>query len=183
MENKTDLPKRKATRLKGFDYSSVGAYFVTVCTEKRKKILSDISVGDGVLDVPNNTLTKYGEIADRYLNEMNDFYDFITIDKYVIMPNHIHLILSITAQDSYSNSGTSGTPAPTSLPDMTNKYNTIIPNFISTFKRFCNKKYGENIWQRSFHDHIIRNENDYRKIWEYIDTNVVKWESDCFYTD
>ena len=183
MENKTYLPKRKATRLKGFDYSSVGAYFITVCTEKRKKILSDISVGDGVLDVPNNTLTKYGEIADRYLNEMNDFYDFITIDKYVIMPNHIHLILSIITQDASSNSGTSGTPSPTFQPDIIHKHTTIIPQFISTFKRFCNKKYGKNIWQRSFHDHIIRDENDYRKIWEYIDTNVVKWKSDCFYTD
>ncbi len=55
--------------------------------------------------------------------------------------------------------------------------------FVSTFKRFCNKEYGENIWQRFSNDHVIRGENDYQKIWEYIDTNASRWEKDCLYTD
>ncbi len=68
--------------------------------------------------------------------------------------------------------GSSGTPTPT---------NNVISKFVSTFKRFCNKEYGENIWQKSFHDHIIRGDEDYNKIWGYIDTNELKWEEDCFY--
>ncbi len=170
-EEKTDLPKRKPTRLKGFDYSTPGAYFITICVKDRKRLLSDIPVGDGVLDVPKNNLKRYGKIAEDYLNRMNDFYKFVSIDKYVIMPNHIHLLLSIKYVEEYNLNGTSGTPSPT------------VSEFVSTFKRFCNHNYGKNIWQRSFHDHIIRNEKDYQKIWEYIDTNVATWRNDCFYSD
>ena len=162
-----NLPKRKSTRLKGYDYSANGAYFITICTHNRKCILSEI-VGDGVLDVPQNVLTKCGEISDKYINQLNEFYDYISVEKYIIMPNHIHFILSVDNE----NDGTSRTPSPTS---------SVVSSFISTFKRFCNKEYGENIWQRSFHDHIIRSETDYKEIWEYIDTNVMKWENDCFY--
>ncbi len=164
-----DLPKRKPTRLKDYDYSTPGAYFITICVKDRKQILSKIIVGDGVLDVPKNILTKYGIIADKYINQLNDFYDYIFVDKYVIMPNHIHLLLSIKDFEN----GTSRTPSPTS---------SIVSKFISTFKRFCNKEYGENIWQRLSNDHIIRGEKDYQKIWEYIDSNVIRWEKDCFYT-
>ncbi len=162
-----DLPKRKPTRLKRYDYSTPGAYFITICTKDRKQLLSKI-VGTGVPDGPKNILTKHGEITDKYLRQMNEFYNNISVEKYVIMPNHIHLILSLSIPET----GTSQTPSPT---------NSVVSKFISTFKRFCNKEFGENIWQRSFHDHIIRGEKDYQKIWEYIDTNVFKWEKDCFY--
>ena len=165
-----DLPKRKPTRLKGYDYSTPGAYFITICTKDRKELLSNIIVGDGVPYVPKNILTQYGKIADKYINQMSEFYDNIFVDKYVIMPNHIHLILLI--KDSVS--GTSRTPSPT---------NSVTAKFVSSFKRFCNKEYGENIWQRLSNDHIIRGEKDYQKIWEYIDTNVIRWEKDCFYDD
>ncbi len=162
------LPKRKPTRLKEYDYSSPGAYFVTICTKGRKCLLSKINVGDSVLDVPQNQLTKYGKISEKHICQMDKFYDHISVDKYVIMPNHIHLLLSIKDSEI----GTSRTPSPT---------NSVLSKFVSTFKRFCNKEYKENIWQRSFHDHITRDEKDYQKIWEYIDTNIVCWEKDCFY--
>ena len=70
--------------------------------------------------------------------------------------------------------GTSGTPSPT---------NAVIPQLVSTFKRMINRKCGADIFQRSFHDHIIRNEEDYLRIWNYIDTNPVTWEKDCFFTE
>ncbi|MBQ3574018.1 MAG: hypothetical protein IJA16_05420, partial [Clostridia bacterium] len=84
-----ELPKRKPTRLKGYDYSQNGAYFITICTHNRKQILSKIIVGTGVLDGPQNMLTYYGEIANKHLINIINFYDNIKIDKYVIMPNHI----------------------------------------------------------------------------------------------
>ncbi len=167
-----DLPKRKPTRLKGYDYSATGAYFVTICTHNRKGLLSEIIVGTGVLDGPKNILTDYGEIANKHLINMSNFYDTVKIDKYVIMPNHIHMIITILETDQYN--GPSGTPVPTNL---------LIAKFVSTFKRFCNKEYGENIWQARSNDHIIRGEKDYQKIWEYIDTNVIRWEEDCFCND
>ncbi|MBR3588759.1 MAG: transposase [Clostridia bacterium] len=161
---------RKATRLSKYNYSEKGAYFITICTQNRKPVLSKISiVGDGVLDVPENKLTFIGEIADKNLKSLSRFYKDISVDKYVIMPNHIHMLIQIKSD---SVSGSSRTPTPTNMK---------IPHFISTFKRLCNKEYGKNIWQRSFHDHIIRNQKDYDRIWTYIEINPYKWEQDCFY--
>ena len=90
------------------------------------------------------------------------------MEKYVIMPNHIHMILAIE-----SSGGPSRAPAPT---------NAMIPRTVASLKRFCNREIGENIFQRSYHDHVIRDEADYRRIWHYIDTNPAKWEADCFFT-
>ena len=87
-----DLPKRKPIRLKGYDYSQNGAYFITMCTNKRECILSNI-VGDDAYIVPKNCLSNYGLICDKYINNINIKYENVTVDKYVIMPNHIHLII------------------------------------------------------------------------------------------
>ena len=151
------LPQRKNNRLGKYDYSQNGAYFITRCVKDRKEILSEI-VGAGVLDCPKIRLLYHGEIADKYIKQMGGFYDNISIDKYVIMPDHIHLILTVK-------NGRSGTPAPTG------DKNSSVTEFVGTFKRFCNKEYGENIWQRSYYDHIIRSQNDYNEIWEYIENN------------
>ena len=163
------MPNRKTIRLKNFDYSSPGAYFITICTKDRKEILSHI-VGTGVPDGPRNILTEYGKIAEKYILEMNAFYEHISIDNYVIMPNHIHLLIRI-----HCTVATDGPPR-TSVPT-----NSVISQFVSTFKRFCNKEYGENIWQTRSNDHIIRNQHDYKNIYEYIETNVIRWDKDCFY--
>ena len=105
---------------------------------------------------------------------MNEFYKHISIDKYVIMPNHIHIIIVISEAERIN-------------PFTTIKYD--IPNIIGKFKAGVTRIVGnafmhsvrEKIFQASFHDHIIRGEKDYQKIWEYIDTNVIRWEQDCFY--
>ena len=171
-----DLPKRKQNRLKEYDYSTAGAYFVTICTHERRNILCEIApseintVGAGVLDRPQVKLSYYGVVAEKHIRQMDLFYDDLSVDAFAIMPNHIHLLLRI------SDNGRSGTPAPT-------KGNSAVARFVSTFKRFCNKEYGENIWQRSYHDHIIRDEQDYREIWEYIEDNPRKWAQDRYYTE
>ncbi len=166
-----NLPKRKPTRLQNYDYSTNGFYFITICTYNKQKILCDI-VGDGVYDIPRINLSQCGKIADKYIQKMNSQYENVCVDKYVIMPNHIHLIIKISKNNVLC--GTSQAPSPT---------NAIIPKFISLYKRYCNRDYGHNLWQRSFHDHIIRDQNDYQKIWKYIDTNPVKWQEDCFYAE
>ncbi len=160
-----DLPKRKPIRLKNFDYSSCCAYFITICVQDKECILSRI-VGDGALDVPKNILTDYGKIVEKNIISGNRIPD-INVDNYVVMPNHIHMILRI------ENNGTSRAPTPT---------NQMIPHFISTFKRFCHAQIGFKIFQRSYHDHIIRNDKEYFKIWHYIENNPLKWNEDCFFT-
>ena len=162
--------ERKATRLPEYDYSSAGAYFVTICTKNRRWLLSKI-VGAGVLDSPKVVLTKYGNVAEKQIQVMDELYENLSVDKYVIMPNHIHLLIRILCVADER--GSSGTPTPT--------YNSHISRFVSTFKRYCNKQYTEQIWQRGFYDHVVRNDEDYDAIWQYIDENPIKWELDKFY--
>ena len=102
------LPKRKTNRLKGFDYSAEGAYFLTVCVENRKNLLCRI-VGGGAFDAPQVRLTEAGEIVCRYILSGNQIPG-VTIDKYVIMPNHVHMILLV---DERVAGGTSRAPSPT----------------------------------------------------------------------
>ena len=142
-----DLPKRKPTRLRDYDYSQNGYYFVTICSHNKQCIFSHV-VGGGAFDAPKIHLSEIGKVCQNYIQSSNNIAE-ITVDKFVIMPNHIHLILIVS-----NASGTSKAPSPT---------NNIISHTISTFKRFVNKEVGYNVFQRSFHDHIIRDERDYLK--------------------
>ena len=158
-----DLPKRKRMRMAGYDYSTPARYFVTICTHNKEKILSDIHVGDDALIVPIAELTDCGKICDKYINSINDKYENITVEKYVIMPNHIHMIIYI--------GGTMKASSPT----------IGLESIVRSFKRMVTKETGHSIMQRSYHDHIIRNETDYKNIWNYIESNPEKWADDCYY--
>ena len=158
-------PIRKPTRLKEWDYSQNGAYFLTICTKNKEKTLCDI-VGGGALDAPQQVLSDCGKTAEKYIISTNNI-PRVTVDKYVIMPNHIHMIVFLEGPN-----GPSRAPAPT---------NALIPHVVSTLKRFVNREIGAPVFQRSFHDHIIRSEKDYQRIWNYIDTNPAKWGDDCFF--
>ncbi len=202
-----EILRRKMPRLKNFDYNATGAYFITICTKNRAELLSKI-VGVGVPDDPNCVeLSPYGKIADKYIKQLNDFYEDISVDRYVIMPNHIHILLSLrngssgtptpTAQGYVCGEddvflGSSRTPTPTNheviLVDKTlmcksnTKANSRVSKFVSTFKRFCNKEYGQNIWQRFSFDHVIRNREDYDEHVKYIYENPKNWYYDELYT-
>ena len=190
MEN--EFPKRKPIRLPEFDYSQPGAYFITICTQNRRCILSRI-VGTGVLDCPQIELTKYGEIADKYIRQLSDFYDHLTVESYVIMPNHIHILLFVKENRVETENGQSRTPnngqsediatASHSVPTNIERANGVFSQFISTFKRFCNKDYGENIWQARANDHIIRSREDYEEHLRYIYENPMRWYYDELYTE
>ena len=164
-----DFQKRKPNRLKNYNYNLDGSYFTTICSHNKEHLFGEI-VGDGLSvpnDIPKILLSKKGEIVKSVLWEMSLKYPNSKIDKYCIMPNHIHLIL--TLQNGTEN------PSPT--------ISRIIAWYeFETTKQINNINDEKNkIWQRSFYDHIIRNEKDYSEIWNYIDTNEVKWQSDCFY--
>ena len=167
-----DLPRnRKTTRLKGADYNRIGAVFLTICVKERRCALSRI-VGTGVPDGPRIELTEYGKIADKYIRQLSNFYDNLSVESYVIMPNHIHVLLRL----NNGMRGPSGTPVPT-------PQNTIVARFISTFKRFCNKEYGMNLWQYRSYDHIIRSREDYEEHLRYIRDNPARWCYDELYLE
>lgn len=155
------LPERKNMRLGEFDYSSNGYYFITICTADKQKILCDI-VG-ACITRPKIELSKLGKIVQISINNISKKYNGLFVDKYVIMPNHIHLIVAIKSGRAMH--------APT------------VSNVIGQMKSFVTKQVGFPIWQKSFYDHIIKDENDYLRIWEYIDTNPEKWSEDKYFVE
>ena len=169
-----ECPKRKPTRLKGYDYSTPGAYFITICTHNRKYLFSNI-VG-AIHELPENKLTQYGELVEQIIEILPDRFN-VFIPKYVIMPNHVHLIIEICSDNEER-----------AIRESPLQYHrSVIDKMVGFLKMNVSKKIhntdNEKIWQRSYHDHIIRCEKDYQKIWEYIDTNVIRWKKDCFYND
>lgn len=164
-----ELPTRKPNRIGDYDYSQNGAYFITVCTQARNKILSKIFVGTPVPGCPQEPYTEllwHGKIAEKYIRQMNAFYDHLSVDKYVIMPDHIHLLITVYDPDGHPGRG---------VRTKNSIRTSVIARFVSTFKRFCNKEYGGNIWQGRYYDHVIRNQQDYDEIWQYIENNPRKW--------
>ena len=162
-----DLPKRKQIRLPDHDYSSHGAYFVTICTHTRRCILSQIAVGEG-LAPPAVVLSPIGQCVKEQILALPKRYATVHIDKYVIMPNHIHLLVSFHADPG------GATPSPT-LSDAVR----VLKSLSTRLSR--NLLGNLPLWQRSFHEHVIRNDHDYRDIWEYIDANPAKWAEDRYY--
>ena len=144
--------ERRSPRIPNYDYSSCGYYFITICTKDKKCIFGEA-----------DRLNDFGMIAESELIAIEMHYDSIIIDKCVVMPNHVHAIIAI------QNSGKSS-------------LNTVIGQYKSGVTRKIRKLDPDRIvWQRSYHDHVIRNRKQYLKIWEYIDNNPTKWELDCFY--
>ena len=161
-----EYPKRKQNRIPEYDYSSPGAYFVTICTQDRRCILSNITVGADALGGPRVELTSIGRIVEKHLLSTGRIKG-LCVEKYVIMPNHVHMILVIENEDRPP-----GASAPTGAS---------IPDAIGAWKRLVHRELGEKIFQRSYHDHVIRNEEDWREIWDYIDTNPARWAEDRYY--
>ena len=152
-----ELPKRKNIRLEKYDYSTPGAYFITLCVKGRETALSHITVGASIARPKEIHLTKYGKIAEAAIKNIPKYYPVISVDNYVIMPDHIHLLLQI-------HSDISGRPmvAPT------------IKRVIQQTKGYITKQIGFSILQKSFNDHIVRGQEDYKNIWEYIENNPLK---------
>lgn len=143
-----ELPQRKKIRVGEYDYSQCGAYFVTICTQNRRPILSNI-VGDDAHIVPK----RYGQIAEKYLKNA------VEIEKYVIMPDHIHMLIRLEEQGAEKRSPQA----------------SRIASIVRSIKTLTTKEIGEPIFQRSYYDHVIRNQRDYNEIWEYIENNPRKW--------
>lgn len=159
------LPNRKPTRLSSWHYSDIGYYFITICAENKEKLFGTV-VGGGAFDAPTVQLSDVGQTLEQYIRSTNRIPG-VTVDKYVIMPNHVHMILIISE---------------TGENRQESRANEKIPHTVGTLKRFVNRIACRNVFQRGYHDHVIRGERDYQKIWSYIDDNPRRWKDDCFYT-
>lgn len=150
-------------RIPEYDYSTEGYYFITICVQNRKCILSKINI-----DKKENTtieLLPKGKIVEKYIQNINIVYNDIKILHYTIMPNHIHFVCEIMSKEYEKK--------PKTLER--------IPFLISTFKRLTNKEMQEKIWQRNYYEHIIRNEREYLEILNYIENNKYNWTKDKYF--
>ena len=167
---------RRSIRLRGYDYTQEGFYFVTICTYKRKCLFGKIK--DGKIH-----LNKYGEIVKDEWIKTEKIRKNIKIDKFVIMPNHIHgiIIIEKSIVRAYCN-----TPVQRTFKSPSNTIGAIIRGFKSAVTNRINrirKSPGISVWQRNYYEHIIRNEKDYLRIVEYIQNNPLKWEWDKYYVE
>ena len=146
-------PTRKKNRLENFNYSEKGDYFVTICVKDRKNVFWKNNYADiGEKDI-HLFYNQNGNVADKIIQNINvKQKDNVNIEKFAIMPDHIHMIVSICQENNFS-----------------------LENIVRFIKRQITIKTGlKDLWQKSFYDHIIRNQKDYDEVWEYIDANPRK---------
>lgn len=147
-------PIRKSTRLPDYDYSQPGAYFITINTDGRENLFGRIV--DGLMG-----LFDAGHIVEKTWNDLPNHYPDIRLEAFVIMPNHVHGIISLLDQ-KYS------------LSEIVRAFKSFSARRINLIR----KTPGIPVWQRGFHDHIIRDEAELQRIADYIDTNPSNWQQD-----
>ena len=181
-----EIPQRKQNRLSEYDYGQEGAYFVTLCTQNRSRLFQmELPVGNGKRH--DTQVVPYGAIPDgvgggngtthrlcptagnaiihKWVQETENKFPNIAIDKYVIMPDHLHLIVTIKERH-----------AGRSLPDVMRFFKTMTTNeYIRGVKDGTLTPFDGKLWQKSYYDHVIRNQQDYNEIWQYIENNPTKW--------
>ena len=181
MKYNSEIHHRKSIRLKGYDYSKEGFYFITICTQNRECLFGEIIEGKMIL---NNA----GLMIEKIYKELPNYFGNANLNEYIIMPNHFHCIIEIVGVESIS----------THDIQLSNRVDmestpTTIPNILQTFKRYTTLEYikmvksnklpnfNRRIWQRNYYENIIRNDQIHEKIIEYIKNNPLKWKEDKYH--
>jgi REP element-mobilizing transposase RayT len=183
MKYNPDIHHRRSIRLKDYDYSQMGAYFVTVCVQGHEILLGKIIDGE-------MRLNPLGVVVRDCWDELPRHYSHVELDTFVVMPNHVHGIIILADADV----GAGFKPAQTGLHNITagaglkpapTKKRHGLSEIIRAFKTFSSRHInklrhapGESVWQRNYYEHVIRNEKSLDKIREYILTNLLRWELD-----
>jgi len=165
----TDLPQRKSIRLKNYDYSSSGWYFVTICTQNRKCLFGNI-VGVGLSD-PSMILNDVGKMVNQWWLKMQKRFKNVTLDEYKIMPNHVHGIIITDGRENRA-------PTLGQIVGFFKYQSTKQINNHSVGAGIIPPKTIRKIWQRNYYEHIIRTGNDLNKIRQYIQDNPRMWDRD-----
>ena len=156
------FPTRKQIRLDSYDYSQIGSYFITICTEKRARLFA----------MENSMFMKTGEskmqnqILRKWVDGCMARFSNISIDRYIIMSDHVHLLITIKEQIS-----------DVSIPDVVGFFKSHTTNdYITGVKTGHLKPFCKKLWQKSYYDHVVRDQRDYNEIWQYIVNNPMKWK-------
>ena len=160
-----ELLVRKIIRLEGYDYSREGCYFITICIKDGHLILWQPNVGTHSV----RPLSDIGNLVKTAIENISKIYESVSIDNFVIMPNHIHMIVRIENSGRMISENGRTLCVPT------------LSRVIKQCKEFVTKQIGYTIWHTRFHDRIIRNEDEYQHIYQYIEENPEKWAEDMYY--
>ena len=182
----------KSARLKNWDYGWNAMYFITICTQNREFYFGDIA-DPYKLGVSTMQLTEIGEIALKYWNEIPKHFPFVELDEFVVMPNHVHGIIVINKTDDGRKDvetpklGVSTTRIPNTAA-ASKKWNpATLGVIINQYKRICTinarKLNPDFAWQSRFYDHIIRDDQSFQKIRDYIYNNPITWTDDKFHNN
>ncbi|HUW05769.1 MAG TPA: transposase [Williamwhitmania sp.] len=162
---------RRSIRLKGYDYARAGLYFITLCCQNRACLFGNIENGVMVLN-------EYGHIACNEWMKTTEIRNNVELGEFVIMPNHIHGIVRLLGRgelDSPNKQGVCDTP----LRSPSQTIGAIVRGYKSSVtKQLGLLGFNEKIWQRNYHEHIIRDEQSYMKISDYIINNPANWDRD-----
>lgn len=196
MKHNPETHHRRSIRLKGYDYSQAGMYFITICTQDKLHLFGKITNDEMVLNDP-------GKMIEKWWNELENKFPNIELDEFVVMPNHFHGIIQITNTDPVG-ADLRVCPDKYNCPDNANEREmgehikgehtgSPLHKMIQWFKTMSTNEYIRNVknnhwppfnkklWQRNYYEHIIRNEKSYLHISEYIKTNPLKWLNDKYY--
>ena len=189
-------PTRKPTRLTTHDYSAPGYYFVTICTADKANLFGTIPCADSALAPSAVRLSEMGKLVAQTIEHLPLRFPRVLVDKYVVMPNHVHLILVFQSVPVVENDAVVGAIHESPLPPQASEpsvqnissrprslYSQVIGYLKATASREIHRQIAPDIkiWQRDSFDHIIRTEEQYQRIWHYIDTNPAKWLEDVYY--
>jgi REP element-mobilizing transposase RayT len=175
--------QRKNIRLKNYDYSQNGLYFITICTQNKEYVFGKIEDGKMLLN-------DAGKYASNCWVEITEHFPNVFLHEYVIMPNHVHGIIEIVGVENLqplpfrrmNDKTTVGVENFQPMQPKKNAFQKMIPRSIGSivrgYKIGVTKKLGCSKWQRNYYEHIIRNEEEYEKIAEYIENNPANWDND-----
>jgi REP element-mobilizing transposase RayT len=182
---------RRSIRLKNYDYTSAGAYFVTICVKNRECLFGNIT--DGTVQ-----LNSYGEIVNTVWHGLPDHYPHVELDAWVVMPNHVHGIILLTNRSAVTTVGAGFKPDPTGViaddqhpangdnnHAKSNQKRHGLPEIVRAFKTFSSRRINEMrkspgtpVWQRNYYENIVRDELSLNRIRQYIAQNPVSWSKD-----
>ncbi len=152
---------RKSIRLKGYDYSQNGLYFITICIKNRENLLGEINNKELLLN-------DAGKMIEQFCLNLEERFQNIKCDNYIVMPNHLHFILEIEHKNTE-----------TTLSKIIQWFKTETTNeYIRNVKYNNWKPFDCKLWQRNYYEHIIRNETEYENIFNYINNNPANWKND-----
>ena len=170
MSDPSHVHNRQSIRLKGYDYSQAGAYFITICTQGRECLFGQVVDGE-------MHLSEIGQIAQKQWNQIPARFENVELGPFVVMPNHHHGILIVRAGLAPALGQPQGLPLPKTIGDIVGAYKSLVANECIKIFKTKNQFMGK-LWQRNYYEHIIRDEQSYQNIAAYILNNPRQWEAD-----